>query len=265
MSDLFSQITKGVQNVEEEFLGPDYNYVKFIKSPEDMGMSGDGNLNVLVKDIQGLVSYVQLLITGGGKANKTGQPLGNKFFLKTAGQCRELRSGQVVDRHMYINNQPTGNIPLLSDATGANFSTFEGLIPGVIGNLDAVNPLFLFSAFTEGQEPDCVNVSLPTVDKNGVQGQGSGNVPLAELQHMINTKEVPANILSGVPMPKESFVNMQTKYEELRELMINQHKLDETLREKPDITDYILWGSAISLATYLGWRYFIKDNNRRNK
>ena len=265
MSNLFSQLTQGIQNVEEEFLGPDYNYVRFIKSPEEMGMTGDGNLNVLVKDIQGLVAYVQLLITGRGNANKTGQPLGNKFFLKTAGQCKDVRTGQVVDRHMYINNQPTGNIPLLSDATGANFSTFEGLIPGVIGNLDAVNPLFLFKAFTEGQEPDCVNVTLPIIDKNGNTSQGNGNVPITELEHMINTKEVPATILNGVPKPKETFVNMRTKYDELRELMSVQDRLDLTLQEKSNTTDYILYASAISLLTYAGWRYFMKDNIRRNK
>jgi hypothetical protein len=263
MSSLFSQITQGLENVEEEFLGPDYNYVRFIKSPEEMGMTGDGNLNVLVKDIQGLVAYVQLLITGRGNANKTGQPLGNKFFLKTAGQCKNVRTGQIVDRHMYINNQPTGNIPLLSDATGANFSTFEGLIPGVIGNLDAVNPLFLFTAFTEGQEPDCVNVTLPTIDKNGNGGQGNGNVPIAELQHMINTKEVPPTVLNDVP--KETFVNMRTKYEELRDLMVAQDKLDRTLQEKRDPMEYILYASMASLVAYAGWRYFIKDNIRRNK
>jgi hypothetical protein len=227
-----------------------------------MGMSGDGNLGVLVKNIQGLTSYVQLLITGRGNANKTGEPLGNKFFIKTAGQCKDVKSGNIVDRHMYINNQPTGNIPLLSDATGANFSTFKGLIPGVIGNLDAVNPLVLFSAFTEGQEPDCMNVTLPTIDKNGVGGQQSGNVPISELRHMINTREVDANILNS--LPRETFVNMKTKIDELKELVENQARFEKIL-SKRDPTEYILYASLVSLLGYMGWRYFLTNKNKRSK
>ena len=69
-----------------QFLGPTYNYAKNIRSPNDMGMSGDGNMVRLAKDIAGIIAYTQLLVEGKGNANKKGSPLGNKFYLKTGGQ-----------------------------------------------------------------------------------------------------------------------------------------------------------------------------------
>lgn len=72
------------------FLGPSYDYWKNIKQPGQMGMSSEGSLDALATNVDGLLSYVQVLVTGGGNASKTGKPLGNKFFLKTNGKCREM-------------------------------------------------------------------------------------------------------------------------------------------------------------------------------
>ena len=53
-----------------------------------------------------------MLVTGKGRASKTGKPLGNKFFLKTGGQCNPIdKKGNTVDRYLYINNVPDGSIP----------------------------------------------------------------------------------------------------------------------------------------------------------
>ena len=82
-----------------------------------------------------------MLVSGGGKASATGQPLGNKFFLKTGGKCTDKSTGQDVDRYIYINNVPVGNIPFISSGAGVNFSEFKGLIPGTISNLNAFNPI----------------------------------------------------------------------------------------------------------------------------
>jgi hypothetical protein len=43
----------------------------------------------LATNVDGLLSYVEVLISGSGNASVTGKPLGNKFFLKTSGQCSE--------------------------------------------------------------------------------------------------------------------------------------------------------------------------------
>ena len=68
-------------------LGPSYDYWKSIKQPEEMGMSPGFSLSALANNVDGLLSYVEVLISGTGNASVTGKPLGNKFFLKTTGQC----------------------------------------------------------------------------------------------------------------------------------------------------------------------------------
>lgn len=70
-------------------LGPSYDYWKSIKQPSEMGMSPGFSLGALATNVDGLLSYVEVLISGTGNASVTGKPLGNKFFLKTTGQCSE--------------------------------------------------------------------------------------------------------------------------------------------------------------------------------
>ena len=41
----------------ETGLGPTYNYVKFIKNPNEMGMSDSGKMKVLTRNIKGLKAY----------------------------------------------------------------------------------------------------------------------------------------------------------------------------------------------------------------
>jgi len=54
-----------------------------------MGMSPGFSLDALATNVDGLLSYVEVLISGSGNASVTGKPLGNKFFLPTSGQCSE--------------------------------------------------------------------------------------------------------------------------------------------------------------------------------
>lgn len=71
------------------FLGESYDYWKSIKQPKAMGMSPGFSLNALATNVDGLLSYVEVLISGTGNASVTGRPLGNKFFLQTMGKCSE--------------------------------------------------------------------------------------------------------------------------------------------------------------------------------
>jgi hypothetical protein len=71
-------------------MGESYDYWKSIKQPSEMGMSPGFSLGALATNVDGLLSYVEVLISGTGKASVTGRPLGNKFFLKTTGKCSEI-------------------------------------------------------------------------------------------------------------------------------------------------------------------------------
>lgn len=153
---------------DTSFLGPTYSYAKNIRTPEELEMSDEGTLDALGKDIAGIINYTELLITGTTKASKNnGQPLGNRFFLQTKGLCTPVdKPESKAERYMYISNIPDGNIPILSSLSGKNASMLRGLVPGVMGNLTAFNPLEIMDAFTQDTKPKCTKVKLPIVDTN---------------------------------------------------------------------------------------------------
>ena len=183
-NNMFQEVLTNAKAAEEKYIGPDYPYYKYIRTPSEIGMSGKGSLSQLGKDIDGLISYVDLLVSGSGKASATGKPLGNKFFLKTGGKCTDKETGQDVDRYVYINNVPTGNIPFISSGVGVNFSEFKGLIPGTISNLNAFNPMEMFQAFLSGSKPDCQEVKMETIDIYNNRSTESHFVTLVDIQNM---------------------------------------------------------------------------------
>jgi hypothetical protein len=206
---IFKEIMGNAKAAEERLLGPDYPYYKYIKTPSEIGMSGDGNLSQLGKDIDGLINYVEVLVTGGGNASATGQPLGNKFFLQTGAKCKDVATGNDVDRYVYIDNVPAGNIPFISSGLGVNFSEFKGLIPGTISNLNAFNPMTLLQAFFPGDNA-CRELTMETIDTYNNRSTQSHYVTLTDIGNMDpcifpdkRNPEIPENVC------KETFTNIK--------------------------------------------------------
>ncbi len=144
MSDFFTEVVDDLDGLQQKLLGPDYEYYKQIKAPTFMGMSSNGDLGTMANDIKGLISYTQLLVEGGGNASIVPRPLGNKFFLKTGAKCKDIATNNEVDRSIYINNIPDGSIPFISSGLGVQFTNFRGLVPGMMSNVSAINPLEIF-------------------------------------------------------------------------------------------------------------------------
>ena len=185
MSNIFQEVLKDAKAVEEKYLGPSYPYYKFIKLPDEIGMSDKGDLTTLGKDVDGLIAYVELLVTGDSKASSTGGPLGNKFFLKTGAKCTNKDNPDVEeDRYIYIDNVPTGNIPFISSGLDVNFSDFKGLIPGVMTNLNAFNPFTIMQAFLEGPKPECQEITMETIDVNNNRSSESHFVSLVDIGNL---------------------------------------------------------------------------------
>ena len=99
--NMFQEVLTDAQAAKEKYMGPDYPYYKYIKTPSDIGMSNKGSLSQLGKNIDGLIAYVEILVSGKSKASATGKPLGNKFFLKTGAKCTDTLTKQEVDRYIY--------------------------------------------------------------------------------------------------------------------------------------------------------------------
>jgi hypothetical protein len=184
MSNIFQDVLQDAKGVEERLLGPAYSYSDGIKTPAEIGMTGKGTIKALGKDVDGLIAYVEVLVAGKSKASKTGGPLGNKFFLKTGGKCMDTATQQEVDRYIYINNVPQGNIPFISSAAGVNFTDLRGLIPGTMSNLNAFNPFAILGAFMAGATPDCQEVTLETIDSQNSKSTETHYITKVDLSNM---------------------------------------------------------------------------------
>ena len=148
-----------------------YRYADHINGPRALSMSSEGSIGALEDNIAGLIAYVEVLSTGYGEASKTGGPLGNKYFLSTGTKCKNVEDNKIVDRSIYINNIPTGDIKLFGSDIGLNLdgAEFKGLMPGVLESIGDINPFNLLSAFSESQTPPCQSVTLP-VGNSGEPG-----------------------------------------------------------------------------------------------
>ena len=182
-SNIFQEVLTDATGVQDRLLGPTYPYWKNIKSPSQIGMSDEGSLNALGKDIDGLIQYVEVLVTGGSNATG-GKVLGNKFFLQTGGKCMDKATNKEVDRFIYINNQPDGHIAFISSGLGVNFSQFRGLIPGTMSNLNVLNPFTIMQAFMSGATPDCQEITLETIDNNSNSSNETHFVSVVDIQNM---------------------------------------------------------------------------------
>jgi len=134
----------------------EYVYEKFIRTPDQMGASSDGNLNALSNDVRAIIGYSDVLMSGNGSA-QTVTPLGNRYFLDTDTTCTSNNEKQ--KRHVLINNIPEGKLP---GVPGTN-KDFRGLVPGLLEGVAAMDPGKLFSAFS--QDTACQQVSMTVRDE----------------------------------------------------------------------------------------------------
>ena len=144
-----------------------YKYGAFINSPEEMGMKGgDANgwgLDTIGTNFGGLISYVDLLVTGTSEASKAaaidgsarfGQPLGNAYTFSTGFQCMDGNTRR--DAVAYINNIPLGNIPFISDFMGAgDIQELRGLLPGIFEDFNGFNPMQIVDALDISNLAQC--------------------------------------------------------------------------------------------------------------
>lgn len=187
MSNIFQEVLNDAQGVQEKLLGPSYPYYKNVKTPSQLGMSSKGTIQQMSQNIVGLTNYVEVLVSGTSKASATGGPLGNKFFLQTGGKCIDKSvdgSNNQVDRYIYVNNVPQGNIPFISSGLGVNFSEFRGLIPGAMSNLNVLNPFGLIQSFLAGSTPPCQEITMQTIDINNNKSSETNFVTVTDIQNM---------------------------------------------------------------------------------
>ena len=238
--------TPNPKDLQTEFVGPKYEYAKFIKTPNEMGMSGKAD--AIGSNISGLMNYIHLLSEGGGPASKNdGLPLGNRYFLNMGGKCK-TPDGDTVSRSLYVNNVADGKIPFLQNA-GINLSSFKGLIPAILGDVGKLDPTRLFAAFSQPSSPPCRNIYMKTVDENNVDGTGSGFVVDNDIQGI-----EPCAFVNGVnpitgDICTESFIS---------EIYGIKKKNKTTLKDKPIANLYTALVSFLML--YITYKFISKKS-----
>tara|TARA_B100000902_G_scaffold53926_2_gene60663 strand:+ start:23 stop:760 length:738 start_codon:yes stop_codon:yes gene_type:complete len=163
----------------------EYKYQDYINQPNEVGITSKGSIKQVKKNIRGLGEYAKLLISGGGKASKTGQPLGPQFFLRTKQNCMTTEGAEAT-RYVYVNHKPTGKGSFVSSAFGSNTSGAGGLIPGILGNLSTVNPGAVFTAFSESTKPECTELRMPVTptENNDFKEEETQYVTINDIKSM---------------------------------------------------------------------------------
>jgi hypothetical protein len=160
---------KATGDATDAILGPSFDYTAGIQPPSAKGVGSDGTIGQVVTNADAIGSYVSNLTLG---------PLqGNQSFLNTGGMCTvsdpsDPNNGQTVPRATWVNNRMQGSdvladFPSLGQALGGDLNTFDGIIPGMMGDLVATNPVTIFNALMLPGTPACQAYSCPTTDKLG--------------------------------------------------------------------------------------------------
>lgn len=161
----------------------EYNYYKYIKTPNEMGIKVGSSLDNVSDGIAGIFKYIKVLVEGKSGASKTGEPLGNKFFIETTEKCIDQDTKTEKTRSLYFDNIPTGNFGIIKD-TGENFSEFRGLIPGAIENMMTLGKIDFFSIFTQSTQHPCKLVKLKTVDIDNKIGEDEAYIIVDDIKQI---------------------------------------------------------------------------------
>jgi len=229
--------------------GESYPYWDYIKTPESLSITSDGNFPAFVKDIGGLFDYGEVLIFSNSNASTTGKPLGNKYFLNTGGQCcpttiqnpwsGSCSNSDLVDRYIFINNIPTGNLPFITSSQNTSGSSTTGLLPGILEDVLQIPMEIegLFSAFTAPANPPCVPIELQVID--------SSNNSSIQTQYVASSDIIgmdPSDFQNNKIPITESFMNL------------NIQKTNDTFIRDPIIILYFIL--LIILAVYIFYKLF---------
>ena len=96
---------------------------------------------------------------------------------------------------------------------------FRGLIPGAIGNLSAFSPSGFYRAFTMGNYPDCIKISLRTKHDNN-DGVQTEYVAVGDILNEISSDNMPnGNPVNSVqdPCSFRDYLHPVTEIQKTRE------------------------------------------------
>ena len=265
----------GVNNLQDRILGPDYDYTRRVKSPYQMGMSPRGTWGQLGDNINGLLGYMTLMVSGscggpidsGECASTIGKPLGNKFFVDTPLKCTDKETREKVTRSLYINNVPDGSIPFITEISNIRFSGLEGLIPGIMSNIAQINPLQILLSFVSGPTSTCQKITMQTIDSEDRIGVETAYVLNKDIELMnpewftIHPKPSREQ-LKEIEMEDEPFKGMNSDSSIKKSKTLKGSKIDYS-KIPDDLLIKIYYTSLGLLGIYLMFKILMKNNKKK--
>lgn len=148
-NSLWADLDSGSSNVSQEVMGPSYSYADHIAGPSSMGVGSAGTISQVATNTGAIIDYVKYMVAGPA--------MGNQYFVNTGGSCT-APDKSVQSRYNYINNVANGSDLLpqtMKDDLSGITSDFNGLIPGILEDVEGLNPVGLFSALAADSTPSC--------------------------------------------------------------------------------------------------------------
>jgi hypothetical protein len=108
-----------------------------------------GSFSQIGRNTGAITNYLKYMISGPA--------LGNRFFVNTGGTC-VASDKSIQSRYNYINNVANGADALpasMKQDLGGIASDFDGLLPGMLIDLEGLNPIHLFTSLSADSEPSC--------------------------------------------------------------------------------------------------------------
>lgn len=192
INPLWSNLEKDPASAQIDLIGPAYSYADNLPGPSSLGVGTDGTFSQLSTNASAISTYVKAMITGD-------PPLGNQYFVNTGGVCT-APDGSTQPRMNYINNKASG-ADLMPASMSEIGSDFNGLIPGIVGDIEGLDPLYMFTALSSDGTPlcECYKCNVTT---------GSGTAFLTtSLSPDFDSNECQKVDVSQCKPPVESFSN----------------------------------------------------------
>lgn len=159
-NSLWSDLENGASTVSTDVMGPAYSYADHIQGPSSLGVGNNGTMSQLGSNTSAIIQYVKYMVSGPA--------LGNQYFINTGGSC-VAPDGSTQSRYNYINNISNGADLLpatMKQDLGGIASDFNGLIPGMLEDIEGLNPISLFTSISANSTPPCECYSCPTTSGN---------------------------------------------------------------------------------------------------
>lgn len=184
----------------------EYNYSTKINPPSAIGMSNESSMDDIGKNIAGIISYIRMLVAGGGEASTVSGPMGPKFFVETPTTCKDADTGSTKKRSMYVNYVPVGSIPIPISGIPDIGTGYQGLLPGILENVGKLNPVKMMKNIMNGQDNSCRLLKMETIDADNRKSSGQGFVSDNDILGMDSSWFSSAFPRPQIP-PKENFEN----------------------------------------------------------